>query len=86
MNNLEYRKNYGSELSAFGLFIGGWIGYLLRPFMLGHQLSIQESLDLISRNDNPFWEPLAYASIEYIIAGAFLGAVVGWVVGKMINR
>lgn len=84
--------NYSSELSFFGFFMGGWIGYLLRPAILGRQLSIQQILDLVSNSEDSivFGENLlksmAYTSIEYIITGAILGVVVGWVVGKLIKR
>lgn len=41
--------NYCSTFSAFGFFMGGWIGYLFRPStILGQQLSIQKILDFIT--------------------------------------
>jgi hypothetical protein len=107
--------NYCSTFSAFGFFMGGWIGYLFRPStnILGfQQLSIQHILDFITNYQkcspwlddslhtdyiyrqcqewyfykNPIATSMAYASIEYIITGAILGIVVGWVVGKLIKK
>lgn len=35
---------------------------------------------------NPIATSMAYTSVEYIITGAILGVVIGWVVGKIIKR
>lgn len=58
MDDLErsgsYNTDYCGELSVFGFFMGGWIGYLLRPStILGLQLSIQQILDFIISNIYP---------------------------------
>ena len=83
--------DYSYALAVFGFFMGGWIGYLLRPHnIFGLQLSIQQILDLINSKDSIIFgeDPLksmAYTSIEFIITGAILGYVVWWAVGKLIK-
>ncbi len=100
MDDLErsgsYNTDYGGQLSFFGFFMGGWIGYLLRPsikaFGFEAQLPFEKIIEGLTCDDTyglfscKLEQSLAYASVEYIITGAILGAVVGWVVGKIIKR
>jgi len=89
--------NYCSTFSTFGFFMGGWIGYLLRPSMKALGFEAQLPFETIIGgvpcvdtnvlfNSCKLELNIAYASVEYIITGAILGAVIGWVVGKLIKR
>lgn len=80
------KDDYGQELGFLGFFIGGFIGYLNRPSspLLG-QLPFET---VITRGENlkgfdELLKPLAHISFNYLITGAILGIVVGWVVGAV---
>ncbi len=90
--------DYSHGLSFYGLILGGWIGYLLRPSftVLGREIqpSFEEIItifawartethaDLSSR----IATEVAYKSVEYMLTGALIGFVLGWLMGKHTRR
>ncbi len=90
-----HSNDYSGKLSFFGFFMGGWIGFLYRPsievFGFKAQVPFEKIIEGLTCNDRYVFgcdleRSLAYAAVEYIITGAILGVVIGWVVGKLIKR
>lgn len=82
-------NDYGQELGFIGLFLGGLIGYLLRPDVpLYGQLPFDV---VITRGEtlkglDQIFIPVAQTSFSYMITGVILGVVIGWVVGKFMKK
>ncbi|MCA1635384.1 MAG: hypothetical protein LC802_17275 [Acidobacteria bacterium] len=76
-------------LAALGVFVGGLLGFLMRPAapLIG-QLDFGT---VISRGTNltgldSLLISTAQASFNYLVVGAILGAVVGIVIGLMMTK
>ena len=86
---MVYEKDNSGDLGVLGFFVGGFIGYLLRP---SHPYIGQLPLEtIITRGakldefDSFLYGPMAGVSFNYIVAGAILGLFIGWIVGKLIR-
>jgi len=78
-----------------GLLLGTYTGYVLRPGLNGFgmygKLSLFEILTYVSGEvptifSNSYVASVAVASVHYMIIGALLGMVLGWVLGKNTKR
>jgi hypothetical protein len=76
-------------LGVGGLFVGGCIGFLLRPsaFLVG-QLPF---VTVIARGSNlsgldRLLVSTAETSFNYVMAGALVGAIAGFVIGLIASR
>lgn len=79
----------GILLGLFGFFVGGFVGFQLRPaaFLVG-QLPFGT---VITRGSNlsgfdSLLVSTAQTSFNYMLAGAVVGAVCGFLVGQMTSR
>jgi amino acid transporter len=74
--------------AAIGALAGGVIAFLLRPSVLGQQLPF---MDVITRGTTltgveRFAVPLAETSFNFLMAGTFVGLLVGWGAYHLIRR
>ena len=65
-----------------GAIIGGFIAFLVRPSLLGHQVAF---VDVITagaylKGNEQLWMPLAQTSLNFLIAGVILGGLTGFAV------
>jgi len=76
--------------ALLGLFIGGFIGFLLRPYdpLFRGQLPFEVVITRGSNLEFPLnvAVPLAQTSFNYMLAGAILGAICGIIVGYLILK
>ena len=86
---MAHEEDNSSDLGVLGFFVGGFIGYLLRP---SHPYIGQLPLEtIITRGakldefDSFLYGPMAEVSFNYIVVGAILGLFIGWTVGKLIR-
>jgi multisubunit Na+/H+ antiporter MnhE subunit len=83
--------NRAERTCILGFLIGGFVAYLNRPVipLFGRQLPI-ETIIIRGGNLEGFERvalgPLAELSFNYILTGFILGAVLGWIIGKIIKE
>jgi hypothetical protein len=89
-------NDYAGTLSFYCLLIGGFVGYLLRPTVNGYGyygkmpfwdmvLYFSAYGQTISYTET-YLTSVAVLSIQYTVAGALVGMVVGWVLGKNTKK
>jgi basic amino acid/polyamine antiporter, APA family len=81
-------QNTNLAYSAAGAIMGGFIAFLLRPVLIGHQVGFQ---DIITRGANlkgvdELAIPLAQTSFNFLVAGAILGGLIGLSVAYIKKR
>jgi hypothetical protein len=85
----EKATDYGTTLAVIGIFLGSYMGYILRPLIsidgMQRQLSLSE-MRLVLMHGYGNLLTVAVTSYHYIIAGALIGLVLGWVLGKNTKR
>ncbi len=79
----------GYGWSLLGFFLGGFIGFLLRPATWSDQQL--PFLDVITRGSgltgvNAMWVSLAERSFNFTLAGAIIGTCISLLIGYLIHK
>jgi len=91
-SNPVERKNYAVWIGLYlGLALGGLIGFLMRPSILGAQMPLDDMIRILTEGGKPNEDPLgigramAQSSLNHIVVGVIVGGVLGSVVGYVLK-